>query len=39
MPKLAKPLTDTQVKSAKPKDKPYTLAVTVPDPLPELVPV
>jgi integrase len=27
MPKLAKPLTDTQVKTAKPKgDKPYTLA-------------
>jgi hypothetical protein len=26
MPKLAKPLTDTQVKNAKPKDKTYTLA-------------
>ena len=26
MPKLAKPLTDIQVKRAKPKDKPYTLA-------------
>jgi hypothetical protein len=26
MPKLATPLTDIQVKSAKPKDKPYTLA-------------
>jgi integrase len=26
MPKLAKPLTDIQVKSAKPKEKPYTLA-------------
>ena len=26
MPKLAVPLTDTQVKNAKPKDKPYTLA-------------
>jgi integrase len=26
MPKLAKPLTDTQVKNAKPKDKVYTLA-------------
>ncbi|MBC8097203.1 MAG: integrase arm-type DNA-binding domain-containing protein [Akkermansiaceae bacterium] len=26
MPKLAKPLTDTQVKTAKSKDKPYTLA-------------
>jgi hypothetical protein len=26
MPKLAKPLTDTQVKSAKPKNKPYMLA-------------
>jgi integrase len=26
MPKLATPLTDTQVKRAKPKDKPYTLA-------------
>lgn len=26
MPKLAVPLTDTQVRNAKPKDKPYTLA-------------
>lgn len=26
MPKLAAPLTDTQIKNAKPKDKPYTLA-------------
>ncbi len=26
MPKLAKPLTDIQIKSAKPRDKPYTLA-------------
>ena len=26
MPKLAKPLTDTQVKTAKPKEKTYTLA-------------
>lgn len=26
MPKLAKPLTDAQVKNAKPKEKPYTLA-------------
>lgn len=26
MPKLATPLTDIQVKNAKPKDKPYTLA-------------
>jgi integrase len=26
MPKLATPLTDIQVKTAKPKDKPYTLA-------------
>ncbi len=26
MPKLAKPLTDTQVRNSKPKDKPYTLA-------------
>lgn len=26
MPKLAKPLTDTQAKNAKPKDKTYTLA-------------
>ncbi|MGZ9713882.1 Arm DNA-binding domain-containing protein [Glaciimonas sp. GNP009] len=26
MPKLATPLTDIQVKSAKPKDKAYTLA-------------
>lgn len=26
MPKLATPLTDIQVKSAKPKDKTYTLA-------------
>lgn len=26
MPKLAAPLTDIQVKNAKPKDKPYTLA-------------
>ncbi|MEB0011283.1 integrase arm-type DNA-binding domain-containing protein [Glaciimonas sp. Gout2] len=26
MPKLASPLTDLQVKSAKPRDKPYTLA-------------
>ena len=26
MPKLATPLTDIQVKAAKPKDKPYTLA-------------
>ena len=26
MPKLAKPLTDTQIKNAKPMDKPYTLA-------------
>jgi len=26
MPKLAKPLTDTQVKNARPKDKPYTMA-------------
>jgi hypothetical protein len=26
MPKLATPLTDLQVKTAKPKDKPYTLA-------------
>lgn len=26
MPKLATPLTDIQIKNAKPKDKPYTLA-------------
>lgn len=26
MPKLATPLTDIQVRTAKPKDKPYTLA-------------
>ena len=26
MPKIVTPLTDTQVKNAKPKDKPYKLA-------------
>lgn len=26
MPKLATPLTDIQVRNAKPKEKPYTLA-------------